>query len=301
MISVIVPVYNMEQYLEQCLESIVKQTYSDLEILLINDGSNDKSGIICEQWAKQDRRIRVYHKENGGLSDARNMGLEYAKGEYLCFVDSDDYMEADMLEKLLDALENNAAEIAVCNFVYEYLNGQECRHHESRISKNMVMTGREFMILTQKEKGSFGVVVWNKLFQKEIFQNIRFPKGKFHEDEFVFHQIMYSRKKICCIPTVGYHYVQRRYSITSEGPRFPDCMEAMIERCNYMVEQNDKELAVLSEGGLIIFEKLLRHRPKSENNDRLKKQHFKIVIELYRRGWIKTDTLLKRYIRYKIL
>lgn len=177
MISVIMPVYNMEQYLERCLKSVVKQTYSNLEILLINDGSSDKSGDICEQWAKQDRRIRVFHKENGGLSDARNWGLEYAKGEYLCFVDSDDYMEPDMLEKLLNALEKNAAEIAVCNFVYEYLDGQGCQNREGRIEKNMVMTGREFMIFSQKQEA---LLVW--LYGINYFEK-RFSKYSFPERE----------------------------------------------------------------------------------------------------------------------
>lgn len=112
---------------------------------------------------------------------------------------------------------------------------------------------------------------------------------------------MYSRKKVCCIPIVGYHYVQRKSSITSDGPRLPDCMEAMIERCNYMMGQNDRELAVLSESGLVVFEKLMRKNFEREKNSMLKKQHFQIVVELYRRGWIKTDTLLKRCIRCKIL
>lgn len=301
MISVIVPVYNMEQYLERCLESIVRQTYTNIEILLIDDGSKDRSGFICDQWQMRDSRITVLHKENGGLSDARNVGLEYAKGDYLCFVDSDDYLETDMLERLFDALKQNSAEIAVCNFVYEYADGQECQRKEYQINKFMLMTGREFMLFSQEEKGTFGVVVWNKLFRKEIFHNIRFPKGKFHEDEFVFHRIMYSRDRICCIPLVGYHYLQRQNSITSEGPKFPDCMEAIIERCNYMLEQNDKELAVLSERGLIVSEKIMREQPKSTLNHKLKKQHFNIVVELYRRGWIKTDTLFKRFIRCKIL
>lgn len=297
MISVIVPIYNMERYLNRCIESIVMQTYKELDIILIDDGSTDKSGMICDQWKDRDDRIKVFHKQNGGLSDARNTGIKYAEGDYLYFVDSDDYLESNMLENLIDALIQNNAEIAVCNFVYEYENADKCTLCDYQINDNMLMTGREFMLYSYGAKCTFGVVVWNKLFQKSLFQNISFPKGKVHEDEFVFHKLMYARKRICCIPFIGYHYLQRNGSITYLGAKFPDYMEAFMERCRYMLDQNDKELAVLSEGGLLTSEKIMKRYPQSKLKHELKKEHLKIVTEMYRRGWIKTEVLLKRIIR----
>ena len=120
MISVIVPIYKVEDYLDRCIESIVKQKYRNLEIILVDDGSPDQCGAICERWAAKDRRIKVIHKKNAGLAAARNTGIEESSGEYLCFIDSDDFLEPKMLEKLLKALIMEEAEVAACNFVYEY-------------------------------------------------------------------------------------------------------------------------------------------------------------------------------------
>ena len=147
-ISVIVPVYNIEGYLGKCIDSIIAQTYKDLEIILVDDGSSDHCGAICDKYAKKDNRIKVIHKPNGGLSDARNHGIEAATGSYLGFVDGDDYIEPQMYEKLHNALVENDAEMSICSF--RYVGGYEERNGRLSIADE-VLTGRE--ILLEKKNG----------------------------------------------------------------------------------------------------------------------------------------------------
>lgn len=299
MISVIVPVYNVEIYLERCIKSIVEQSFKDLEILLIDDGSTDNSGLICDKWAEKDKRIHVIHKKNGGLSDARNAGLDIYKGEYVCFVDSDDYLEIDMLEELMCALEKNKADIAVCNFVYEYEDEdkQTQNYEEFRIEEELLLTGRQFMLLGTKERHSFGVVVWNKLFKRKIFQKLRFPEGKLHEDEFVFHQIMYKCKSVICIPKTGYHYFQRKGSITSKGSHITNTMEAFLKRCKFLLNENDKELTIASEKNLVMPLKRIRRMKNQSEILNLKKEYIHLIWKMYRKKWISMGTFIKRMLR----
>ena len=216
MISVIVPIYNSEKYLDRCVESVVQQTYSNLEILLVNDGSVDSSGKLCDEWQKKDPRIRVIHKENGGLSDARNAGLDTALGDYIAFLDSDDFLAPDMLQNLLSAVKAADAKIGICNFLYVDEDSRPLSSRNRTLPiRDEVISGLEAVDRTMmdEEKGWYYVTAWNKLYRKELFSDLRFPFGKIHEDEFIAHYLLGKCDRIVCIRSVGYYYVQRPGSI----------------------------------------------------------------------------------------
>ena len=203
LISVVVPVYGTEKYLDVCLESLVRQTYGRLEIILVDDGSPDACPAICDRWAERDKRIKVIHKDNGGLSDARNCGLKETHGEYVIFIDSDDWVEENMLEVLLgNALEHDV-DIVNCQFV-----GEADRTKSTKLPPrypSMMKTGREGLLLLNKDK----IVtnhVWRNLFRKELLRDIAFPKGKNFEDIHVMHEIFFKSQKILFIGDVLYHY-----------------------------------------------------------------------------------------------
>lgn len=305
MISVIVPIYKVEDYLDRCIESIVKQKYRNLEIILVDDGSPDQCGAICERWAAKDGRIKVIHKKNAGLAAARNTGIEESSGEYLCFIDSDDFLEPKMLEKLLKALIMEEAEVAACNFVYEYEDPEkktEKKFPESyQIHSTRILNGREFMALMDQGKYAFCEIACNKLYKRELFAELRYPEGKIHEDEFVFHHLFYPCGRIVCIPTVGYHYFQRKGSITSSGKHLYNYTEAFIDRCRYLTDSNDMELALVNEGRLLAGIKKLQHIKKRKERKNLENEYFRIIRTMYQKGWISIWTVWKRLIRCRIL
>lgn len=229
-ISVIVPVYNVEYYLEKCIQSICTQTYSRLEIILVDDGSTDRSGRICDQWAQQDPRIKVIHKENGGLSDARNAGIEAASGNYYMFIDSDDTICPDMAERLYAAATRQNCEIAVCNMVRIYDDGStEPFYHPVDILT--VLDGlQRFETLCQPS-------VCNKMFLAELFRDIRFPKGKYYEDTFVYHILAHRASRIALTGHDGYFYLSRKESILGQpqySDRYFDFVEAVYNRMTYL-------------------------------------------------------------------
>ena len=210
MISVIVPVYNVEKYLRNCLDTIINQTYKDLEIILVDDGSKDSSGLICDEYAKRDSRIKVIHKENGGLSSARNTGLEIAKGDYIAFIDSDDVIEIDMYEKLLNSLETFNSDVSMCgckivdennNILYQDVLENDI-YDINDILENIVLTLK--------------TSAWNKLFKKEIINGIRFPDGRVHGEDLIFIlKILNKNIKFSLIEDTCYHYIKHTNSITT--------------------------------------------------------------------------------------
>ena len=207
MISIIVPVYKVEPYLRQCVNSILDQTYRNIEILLIDDGSPDRCGEICEEFARRDVRIRVFHTENKGLSEARNLGLREAKGEYIGFVDSDDWIKPTMYERLIRNLEETGADICVCG--YE----REPRSIEKEFSSAAtVYRGKESVIALLA--GKINNAVWNKLWRSELFRDISFPEGRNYEDLAIFPRIMRAGRTVAVIPDKEYHYRIRSDSIT---------------------------------------------------------------------------------------
>ena len=234
LISVIVPVYNVARYLEKCILSIQRQTHQDLEIILSDDGSTDHSGDICDHFAALDSRIRVIHKMNGGLSDARNAGIEAASGAYYMFVDSDDFIAPDTVEKLYLAATEHDCEIAVCNIVRTYDDGTtEPFYHP--VDQLTVWAGQQrFETLKQPS-------ACNKLFRAELFKDVRFPKGKFYEDTFVYHVLAYQARQIVLTGHDGYYYLSRRDSILGQPKytdRYFDFIEAVYTRMTYLLEHD---------------------------------------------------------------
>ena len=237
-ISVIIPIYNSEKYLDRCIQSAVQQVYPNLEILLVDDGSVDSSGKLCDEWQEKDHRIRVIHKENGGLSDARNAGLDAATGDYIAFLDSDDYLAPDMLQNLFSAAKAADAKISICNFLYVDEDGRPLSWRNRTFPiRDEVISGLEAVDRTMmdEEKGWYYVTAWNKLYRKELFSDIRFPFGKIHEDEFIAHHLLGKCDRIACIRSVGYYYVQRPGSIIHSRNEMTNLhlSEAFLDRALY--------------------------------------------------------------------
>ncbi|MED3939488.1 glycosyltransferase family 2 protein [Priestia megaterium] len=210
-ISIIVPVYNVEEYLEKCIDSILKQTFKDFELILVNDGSTDNCGEICDKYVGKDNRVRVIHKKNGGLSDARNSGIEAAKGHYIGFVDSDDWIEPNMYEILYTLCVENGADISTCSInIWDKENKRKC-WGASNTTK--IFDSRIAIKYMYDDKLS-GFTAWNKLYNKNVFKNIRFPKGRIYEDAAIMYKIYDNSNQIIFIDNPLYNYIYRRSSIT---------------------------------------------------------------------------------------
>ena len=243
LISVIVPIYQVEPYLDRCVKSIVNQTYKNIEIILVNDGSPDGCPAICDAWAERDSRINVIHKENGGLSDARNAGLAVAAGELISFIDSDDWIEPDFLTALYDAMEQTSAEIAECATTYAAEDGTAIRIREETLPSPLDrMEALRRLVL---EDGVYQTV-WNKLYRRKVIQDVPFAVGKYNEDEFWTYQVFDRIKKLAIVETPLYNYLQRGTSIIGVGYnlRRLDGLEARFQRMNYL--QKYDELANLT-------------------------------------------------------
>lgn len=246
LISVIVPIYKVEPYLERCIESIQRQTYQNLEIILVDDGSPDRCGEICDRYEAEDVRIKVIHKQNGGLSDARNAGIAIAKGDYLAFVDSDDFIHPQMYERMMDAAIKEKADIVIVD--WKKVREGECPVMDSNFSANdaQMLDGRNIQDLyfQKPESRITYTVAWNKLYTKEIFRNSRFPKGKVHEDEFVTFKLIYDAKKIVYLSEQLYFYLVRDVSIMgSFNIRRFDIFDAYTEKLDFFLQNGEKELA----------------------------------------------------------
>lgn len=213
LISVIVPVYKVELYLSRCVDSIIDQSYENLEIILVDDGSPDNCGKICDEYAKRDNRIKVIHKENGGLSSARNAGLSIVSGDYIGFIDSDDWIETDMFKSLVDVAERENADIVQCGFQAvlndgtvkrKYSFDKECYNNSDILSAYFLQT-------------KIHVVVWNKLYRSYLFDSIRMVEGRLHEDTMVSFELILRTKKFFSITNIYYNYLQRDTSIVGSS------------------------------------------------------------------------------------
>ena len=211
MISVIIPVYNTDQYLEKCLDSVLSQTYCDLEVLVIDDGATDRSGEICDRYAGIDQRIRVFHTENRGLSAARNLGLDNAHGQYIGFVDSDDWIEADMYENLFSIIEQADADIATCRFYQEYRDRTE---ESGGTPQQFTVEGSDILRAYLIQQGVCQDS-WNNLFKAELFQSIRYPEGRSFEDYCIKPRLLKRAKKMVYTPACLLHYRNRKTSLSN--------------------------------------------------------------------------------------
>lgn len=237
LVSVIVPIYKVEQYLKRCIDSIIAQTYKNIEIILVDDGSPDNCGAICDEYALNNGRIKVVHKPNGGLSDARNKGIEVSKGDYICFVDSDDYVEKDYIEKMLSAAELSNADLVISNFKYVYEDGT-IKKYEFEHEFKSYSSEESMEILVSNNMSIPLVVAWSKLYAKKLFSEYRFKKGLIHEDEEICHKIINSSNKIVIIDDVLYNYVQRTGSIMNEIKLSKDLVvcDILKDRYEFLVE-----------------------------------------------------------------
>lgn len=244
LISVIVPIYNVEKYLEKCLYSLIKQSYQNLQIILIDDGSTDASGTICDYFAEKDERIVCYHKLNGGLSSARNYGLKKVKGKYLTFVDSDDYVETSYIQEMYDALIKYSATICICDFNIVDESSYELKNDLEPLNTRCI-TSEEVRELLNRVDGWRYVVAWNKLIVSELFKDIVFPENRYHEDEYVIHYLVEKGKNTVIIRSKLYNYRQRLTSIMGSvsDVKMIDAVDALEDRILYY----DNEGLYLSE------------------------------------------------------
>lgn len=237
-ISVIVPIYKVEKYIIKCIESIINQDYRNLEIILVDDGSPDKCGEICDDYAKKDKRIKVIHKENGGLSDARNVGIELATSNYIGFVDSDDYIERDMYKVLYENLKRYEADISICR--YREVN-EDSKYQPNDIMENNVeifdQTEKKIRQLLLGEKITDHAM--NKLYKKELFNNIKFRKSYKFEDIDIMYKLFEKSNKVVLTNYIGYNYLQRTGSIvnTMDDKSTLDLLEVVRDRYNYIASK----------------------------------------------------------------
>ena len=244
LISVVVPVYNVEKYLDKCVQSIRAQSLPQLEILLVDDGSTDGSGAMCDSCAKEDDRIRVIHKENGGLADARNRGIDEAAADLVAFIDSDDFIEPDMMELLYTNMQRENADVSICGIYHLYADRLK---RESATVDYTTLSGVEAAALVLRgDKISVNAV--NKLFKKEIFNGIRFPVGKLSEDAFIMVKLLAGVKTVVIDTAPKYYYVHREDSITTSRykPRDMNVIEAYTENRSF-IQQNHPEYMELAD------------------------------------------------------
>lgn len=230
-ISVIVPFYNVEKYARKCIESIINQSYKNIEIILVDDGSPDCCGKICDEYAQKDKRIKVIHKKNGGLSDARNIGIKEATGKYIGFVDSDDYIAPDMYEYLYNLIKQNNADISICG-VQDFYEGKE--FVEQLIEENIEILNKEDAIKELLNDKKIRSHAWDKLYKKELFDNIEYPKGRKMEDIATTYKLFALSEKIVLGKEIKYYYLQRNNGImlSKSSDMWIDYYELTLERFN---------------------------------------------------------------------
>lgn len=245
LITLIIPVYMVESYLDRCISSIVRQTYENLEIILVDDGSKDSCPAICDRWARKDKRIRVIHRENGGLSAARNSGIETAQGEYLAFVDSDDFVSEEFIEALYQACKCTGSQIAQCR--YEYVDGDVMTKDREEVTEpTEVFSGKEMIKGMSWRDGAYNVVAWNKLYHKSVFEGVRYPEGRIHEDEATTHKLFYQAEQVAFVYRYLYGYYTGGTSITRDkfSLKRLDWEWAVRNRLTFLKERQETEILI---------------------------------------------------------
>ncbi len=240
LVTVIVPVYKVEEFLSRCVESVISQSYHDLEIILVDDGSPDRCGEICDCYRGKDERIIVIHKENGGLSSARNAGIRVARGKYLCFVDSDDYIQSELIEQLLAAIARTGASISACGFASDENLLQNGITEEIRLFPAAEAI-REIL-----KDGAICTSAWGKLYERSLFDDILFPEGKYYEDYATTYKLFHKGGRIAYALTKKYYYTINTAGIT-RSPFSSRNMDyfAISEEVEAFIDDNYPELSSL--------------------------------------------------------
>lgn len=262
-ISVIVPVYKVEQFLKRCVDSILRQSFCDFELILVDDGSPDNCGAICDAYAADDNRIHVIHRQNGGLSAARNSGIDYvmknSSSQWLAFVDSDDWVHPDFLKVLYDAAQQTMCKISACGFYNT--TGREIPEQEVQTAEPM--TADDYYCGNFHDNAT--PAACNKLYHISLFQSLRFPVGKLHEDEFTTYRLLYKAEKVGATPAKLYAYYRNPDGITHSewSPRRLDALEAFEEQIHFAQEQGKRRLLDKMAEQYIygIYEHLLKAQP----------------------------------------
>ncbi len=202
LVSIIVPVYNIENYVRRCLDSLLRQKYKNIEIVVVDDGSTDASGEICDNYAKDDARIKVWHKKNGGLSSARNYGIRKARGDYVCLVDGDDYVKEDFVWLMAERMKEKNADIVVCGY-------------NKNVPMVKMISGREATVKLLIEQENMEVIAWNKMYRRYLFDKIEYPEGENYEDSLTTYKLLAEARGVVYVPESLYVYVERGGSITN--------------------------------------------------------------------------------------
>lgn len=248
-VSIIVPVYNTIRYLERCIDSILCQTYCNIELMLVDDGSTDGSAELCNLYSDRDKRVKVIHKENGGQSSARNLGLKNISGEYVMFVDSDDYITNDIVDNLLKVMCEFKCDIVCCNYMCTY-DGKGCLYTEhDKDFKVEEVTSTEYIKGMCKKKYTDGV--GGKLFRNEMLQQFLFQEGRVNEDFLLLCQVLFEERKIMLCDFVGYYYYQRNESTTHKG--VTKALDDAIFNCNNLIAYADREFPELKESFVVLL------------------------------------------------
>lgn len=242
LISVIVPVYKVEKELGRCVDSLLNQTYKNLEIILVDDGSPDKCPEMCDSYAKQDGRIVVIHKENGGLSDARNAGLKIVKGEYIAFVDSDDWVETDFIETLYQNAKKENADISIVGYTLVWESGKT---REFGSDKDYIVLNQEQAIRELLKQNKFQCMVCQKLYKTFIFDDVQFPIGKLYEDVAISLPTFIKANKVVVSGVSKYNYFQRSTSIVNS--KFNKDKLYFLECCRYIIDYSNKNSKIYDE------------------------------------------------------
>lgn len=249
-ISVIVPVFNVDKWISRCIKSILIQNFTNFELILVNDGSTDDSLEICKFFQKQDPRVNIIDKKNGGLSDARNYGIASAKGKYLVFVDGDDYVQPTYLNELLKGIKETNADVAMCEYNLVDEKGNFIKLEKFNEPETVTsFSGRDLLKYKYKPFGAPNIVAWNKIYKKELFEKIRYDKGRYYEDEYILVPLFWNIEKVCLIRKPLYNYVQRNNSIMSSPltlKKIRDKNDINLERIAFFKNKNDDLLYELA-------------------------------------------------------
>ena len=241
-VSVIVPIYNTRPFLEECVHSILNQQFSEpFEVLLVDDGATDGCDVLCDELAAQDRRIRVFHQENQGLSGARNTGIDAARGRYYAFVDADDVVRPGYLQALYDACETHDAYMAICAVEDVNEDGTSQDPPEYTLpAETGVFVGKDLLNRFYAPNGTYYTVAWNKLYRAEVWKLLHYPEGRLHEDDFVAHRLFWRCDKVVCLDAPLYNYRLRKGSIcrTEMKPEAFDAVDGLADRYRFLVENS---------------------------------------------------------------
>ena len=252
LISIVVPVYNVEKYIPECVNSLISQTYKNKEIILVDDGSTDTSGALCDEFSKKYDFIKVIHKINGGLSDARNAGMESSKDEFIVFVDSDDYVAEQFIENLADGFDNKDVDISCCAYIrFDDGTAVNAQNQENNLFCKIFSNEEAMKFCYSRHGRNIDIVAWNKLYRKSLFSenHIEYPKGKYFEDLYTTFKLFYYSRNIFITNCPLYFYRQRNGSIMSTAmsfSKYENMLEALKSPLNFYKEHYCKDLLGLA-------------------------------------------------------